>query len=213
MLKRLIQTIQLLYVKIKWIIFGESKSQQIELFLPINTNIKFQHIMLPEDYKLRTYFKNDFTELQQLYLNVGFKDMSLDNLKNAINLAVPGGIFIITHKLSNNIVGAFMSRHMSDEEHYEGGRIDWLAVDLKHRGHNLGLILTITALNRLKSIGYKNIHVTTDDQRLSAIKTFLKVGLVPDINSKEMNQRWSKICKLLNVSFLDDEWAKLKNDI
>ena len=74
MLKRLIQTLQLLYVKIKWIIFGESKSQQIELFLPINTNVKFQHSMLPEDYKLRTYLKNDFTELQQLYLNVGFKD-------------------------------------------------------------------------------------------------------------------------------------------
>lgn len=212
MLSRIIKTLYLLFAKIKWIIFGDSKDQQIELFLPINTNIKLEQPKLSADYQLRTYLNKDFPELQKLYLSVGFKSMSVENLKNAMYLAVPHGIFIVTHKLSNNIVGAFMSRHISDVKHPEGGRIDWLAVDTKHRGRNIGLVLTVAALNRLKSIGYKNIHVTTDDERLSAIKTFLKAGLIPDIRSNEIHQRWSEICKLLNITFLPNEWIKIKKN-
>lgn len=210
MIKRIIQLMHLVFVKIKWLIFGDSKNQQIELFLPKDKTIKLENFKLFEGYELRTYVNEDFAELQKLYSGVGFEGMTTEMLKGIIHLSVPQGIFVINHKVSNDIVGAFMARHMSDDEHPEGGRIDWLAVDLKHRGRNIGLILTVAATHRLKSIGYKNIYVTTDDYRLSAIKTFLNTGFVPNISSSAMEERWSKIYKLLNLSFLPDEWVKLK---
>ena len=198
--------------KIKWILTGDKKEQQIELFIPnsnIKNNIKYK---VPEEYTLKRYNKIYEGQILQLYNEVRFKFDKLI-LLNAMYLCVPSGIFVIVHNKTEKVVAAFMARHLSDEIHPIGGRIDWLAVDPEHRDKHLGFIVTAACVNRLVEIGYHNIYVTTDDDRLGAIKTFLKAGFVPNLFSEEMHSRWEMICNLLEIPFQPKEWNISKEEL
>jgi mycothiol synthase len=56
-------------------------------------------------------------------------------------------------------------------------------------------------VNKLKASSYRNIYLGTQDFRLSAIKTYLKLGWMPNIYNEEMYYRWMNIYKDLNINF------------
>jgi len=92
-----------------------------------------------------------------------------------------------------------MARHLASNDHPFGGRIDWLATHPKHRGLGLGKISASSATLRLQQAGYDDIWVTTDDERIGALKIFHSIGFRPNISS-DMEERWSKIYKKLNLN-------------
>ena len=63
---------------------------------------------------------------------------------------------------------------------------------------------------RLLDIGYKDIHLGTEDFRLPAIKTYLKLGYIPFIYAIGMNERWADICDKLGWPFTPE--ARLSHD-
>ena len=44
----------------------------------------------------------------------------------------------------------------------------------------------------------KTAHLTTDDWRLPAIKTYLNVGFKPDVSDDEFKARWEKVFEQIN---------------
>jgi len=190
--------------KLHWILFGDNTAPQLELRIPNNREYIENQELLSKNYLLRTYQDGDYNNVLKLYKSSGLNITDIAKLNNAMYLCVPQGIFVCLHKDSNELVGAFMARHISDELHNCGGRIDWLAVLPEHRTHGIGQALTVAATKRLKEIGYQHIYVTTDDSRLGAIKTFIKAGFVPIIDSENMYQRWEIIFLELQISFDED---------
>jgi len=65
----------------------------------------------------------------------------------------------------------------------------WLAGDPAHAGKGLGMAVSTAVTTRLIDAGYRNIHPYTEDWRLAALKTYLKVGYVPFLCSLEMWRR------------------------
>lgn len=210
---RFYHTFERVIQKIQWIIFGDKVDCQLELFLPpevVRHGIVYDII---KEYLLRTYQYADKEEIIDLMRNAGFTNWDCERFDQAVKLCVPDGFILIVHNETNKVVATFMARHLSDELHPFGGRLDWLAVAPEHRGIGLGYIVTAAATNRLIKMGYSNIYVTTDDYRLAAIKTFLKAGFVPNLYREGMAERWEKVCSLLHWKYQPEHWEKLKKEM
>ena len=74
------------------------------------------------------------------------------------------------------------------------GYIHMVTCKPNFRGRGLGHLLNEVAVYVLKREGMETAHLTTDDWRIAAIKTYLKAGLTPELESSpDYKERWEKI--------------------
>lgn len=81
------------------------------------------------------------------------------------------------------------------------GDIGWIAVDPRFRGQGLGYSVSAAATNKLIEAGYTKISLYTEDFRLPAIKTYLRIGFVPVLYLDEMESRWQRVFDSLAIGF------------
>lgn len=67
----------------------------------------------------------------------------------------------------------------------------------KYRGRGIGNAMVSYALSQLVGRGTTQVGLTTDDFRLPAIRSYLRMGFEPVINSEEMQERWDKVFEKL----------------
>lgn len=68
-----------------------------------------------------------------------------------------------------------------------------------HAGKGLGGLVTHAVMARFARMGYPAIYLTTDDFRLAAIRTYLKLGFVPDLQDEDHGERWAAVGKALGL--------------
>jgi len=61
-------------------------------------------------------------------------------------------------------------------------------------------------MQRYASAGYRHVYLKTDDWRLPAIKTYLKLGFLPFLFSPDMEGRWREVCGNLHWIVEIDRW-------
>ncbi len=82
----------------------------------------------------------------------------------------------------------------------KAGLIHMVSCDPNFRGRGLGHLLSTLAVDVLKREGMESAHLTTDDWRLAAIKTYLKAGFVPELESEpDYKERWDNIYRELKL--------------
>jgi mycothiol synthase len=123
-------------------------------------------------------------------------------------IALPDGIFVAVHKASGGIVATALASHRPTDLHPSGGEIGWVAADPAHAGKGLGMAVCIVALRRLLDAGYADIYLLTDDHRLAAIKTYLKMRFVPFLCATDMERRWKAVAEKLAWPMDPDTWAR-----
>ena len=64
-------------------------------------------------------------------------------------------------------------------------------------------------VTRLLRGGYSNLYLNTDDERLPAIKTYLKLGYRPVILTVDMETRWQTVCEALAWPNHSELWRTL----
>lgn len=72
----------------------------------------------------------------------------------------------------------------------------YVVVDTTHRGHKLGTYASQAAIHAAQQAGYPGITLFTDDARLAAIRTYLKLGFQPHI-TPQTTARWHNILQQL----------------
>ncbi len=168
---------------------------QLELALPAERT-RLEIGPLPYGYAFRVLTEEDAPRLAVLLRRAGFAEFDEGQVRNALYACVPRGCFGIEDE-RGALVATMMARHMADERHPRGGRIDWLACDPLHVRRGLGMAVAAAAMNRLIEIGYRDIWVTTDDHRLAALKVFLRLGFVPVIYAPGQPERWERVLTTL----------------
>jgi mycothiol synthase len=163
-------------------------------------------VALPPGYRLRTYRPGDEPRFYQIMELAGWPGWNDEKLQPWISRVLPGGWFLAVHKESNEIVASAMALHSHSELHPFGGELGWLAGDPAHAGRGLGLAVSAAVTARFIEAGYRNIHLYTEDWRLPALKTYLKLGYVPFLFSPEMPERWQAICAQLQWPFTPEAW-------
>lgn len=159
----------------------------------------------PAGFRLDVLDHGDAPELLRLLQRAGFVEFDDDQLRRALHLCVPRGCFGVREDGTGTLVATMMARHMSDDAHPVGGRIDWLATDPAFGGRGLGSLAAAAATDRLVHAGYRSIWVTTDEHRPAAVKVFLKLGYRPVRDDPAMAARWRDV--LRSIGWPDDGGA------
>jgi mycothiol synthase len=178
--------------------FVKNKTKEdLEMIFPAALN-EVSINTLGDNYSIIIYNENYRSQFVELIEAAGMSGCDIDYW---ISITLPDGFFLVIEKTSSLLVGACLAAHKPNERNIYGGCLGWLAVHPNHRGNNLGIILSGCVVNKLKASSYRNIYLGTQDFRLSAIKTYLKLGWIPNIYNEEMYYRWMNIYKDLNINF------------
>ena len=108
---------------------------------------------------------------------------------------------------SCRIVATAMCQHNYSGQSPFTGDVGWVACHPDHRGKGLGLALCARVIQRFLEAGYTAIQLHTEYFRLPAIKTYLRIGFVPLINSSEVSSLWQEACTRLDWPFTPETWA------
>jgi len=100
---------------------------------------------------------------------------------------LPEGIFYIVHNNSDVVATA-----TGIIEKDKTGFLHMVSVDKNHRGLGLSAPLSACAINYMYDNKMENIKLTTDDFRIPAIKTYLKLGFIPVFSDETMPGRWKE---------------------
>jgi mycothiol synthase len=77
--------------------------------------------------------------------------------------------------------------------------LGWVVVHPKYRGHGLGLQVCRAVLGFVRDMGHSYIYLMTEDFRLAAIKTYLRLGFEPEMVDPSHPRRWQAIQHALAV--------------
>lgn len=149
--------------------------------------------VLPKGYKLRTFRPGDAEQWASLMTQAGFKDWNSQFAADVAMRVLPDGAFFVEHKKSGKIVATAIAWARPTPLHPNGGELGWVSCDSGHGGKGLGMAVCCAAVGRFIAAGFREIYLMTDDWRLAAIKTYLKMGFNPLYYAPNMQARWQDI--------------------
>jgi len=161
---------------------------------------------VPSAYSLRTYRRGDETRFYEIMALAGWPGWDDEKLKPYLARTLPEAWFLAIHLESGQIVASAMGLHDHTDDHPFGGEMGWVAADPAHTGKGLGAAVCSAVTARLISAGYCDIHLYTEDFRLPALKTYLKLGYEPFLYAPDMPARWQAICGQLQWPYTPDAW-------
>jgi mycothiol synthase len=189
----------------------EDKSKALILLCPdeiLEQNLPV--IEMHNNYYLSTYKDSDKDHYMELIESEGWK-LNEEQFESFYNRILPEGLFIMKERETGHIVSTAVALHNPTSSHYYfpfGGEIGFVVTKPKHRGKGLGHNVFLKATWRLIEAGYKSIRVVTNDQRLPALKTYLKAGFLPFIYQHDMEERWNHVCQQLNWPIETSKWIR-----
>jgi mycothiol synthase len=163
-------------------------------------------VHLPGGYTLRTYQPGDEPRFYDLMALAGWPGWTDEKLKPWLSRVLPDGWFMVMHEARDEIVATAMGLHNYKEIHPFQSELGWVACDPAHQGQGLGLAVCAAVTARLIKAGYRNICLYSEDFRLAALKTYLKLGYLPLLYKPDMLRRWRTICEQLQWPYMPEVW-------
>lgn len=182
--------------------------QQLQMVWPTRRLNDPPVAQLAPGYALRTYQPGDEPQFYALMEAVGWPGWDDDKLRPWLARVIPEGWFVVVECTKQKVVASAMALHNHTDQHPFGGELGWVACHPAHTGRGLGLAVSAAVTSRLIAAGYRNIHLYTEDWRLAALKTYLKLGYVPFIYAPPMEARWRAVCEQLRWPFTPDQWQR-----
>jgi len=91
----------------------------------------------------------------------------------------------------------------------ETGILHYVATRPDHAGKHLGTVVSLAALHRMIEEGRRCAILLTDDFRLAAVKTYLRLGFEPLLVHENQRRRWREVLKTLGRADLIDRFAAI----
>jgi mycothiol synthase len=166
-------------------------------------------IRLPQGYTLRCYQPGDeatWRTIQNAAEPVQ-PGVDLDELcKTYLSCLLPNGLFFAIHLATGDAVATAGALHNTRDGMFPfGGELGWVATIPAHQSKGLGMVVSAAATRRLIAAGYESIRVGTQDDRLPAIKLYLRLGYVPYLYATDITERWRQICTELAWPYAPEE--------
>jgi len=128
----------------------------------------------------------------------GFDTWAPAQFQSVMQKALPDGLFFLVHKSTGQLAATTVATHNPCDGHPFGGELGWVAAHPDHRGKGLAMVVCAAVTRRFLQAGYTDIFLRTDDFRLPAIKTYLKLGWVSCEDTPEMHERWQTVRQQLS---------------
>lgn len=187
-----------------------TKPEQLQMLWPEERLDAPPAVRVPAGYSLRTFSRGEMDAYLALAHAAGFDRFDEESVSEYMTRNLPGGFFVVEHDASGELAASAMAQHVPDELHPEGGVLGWVTGLPSHSGKGLGLTVCAAVTARLLSAGYSRIYLKTDEFRLAALKTYLKLGYVPFLFAPDMKERWRDVCEKLSWPFAPEGWPGLE---
>jgi mycothiol synthase len=161
---------------------------------------------VPSGYMLRSFQSGDEPDYYRLMALVGWPHWGDDMLREQSDRITPENWIMAEETSSGKLVASAMGLQNRLEQKRFDSELGWVAADPSHAGRGLGLAVCAAATAALIRSGYQKIHLFTDDHRLPALKTYLRLGYVPFLNLPDMAERWRIICTQLGWNYTPETW-------
>lgn len=144
-----------------------------------------------EGYHLRSYKPGDEVHWDKIIReSFGMDDISFDaHMRNDSEYRPERVIFLCC----DDIPVATASGWFKDEHGLDTGYLHMVGVLKDHGGKGLGAIVSYGALSAMKDEGRTRVVLNTDDFRIPAIKTYLKMDFRPVMTHESHARRWAHI--------------------
>ena len=106
----------------------------------------------------------------------------------------PDRIFVV-RDVAGRVVATATAWPRSDTQGY----LHMVCARPECRGQHLGAIVVQAVMDWFAAHGVTEIRLHTDDFRLAAIKTYLRIGFLPELYDFDMPARWKEIYRKLDV--------------
>jgi mycothiol synthase len=182
---------------------------QLQMVWPQNRLETPPVVRVPPGYRLRTHRAGDEARFYEVMALAGFTGWNEEVLRPWRERILDQGWFVVVHVESGQIVATAMALQGYSAEYPLGGQVGWVAGDPAHAGLGLGLAVCAAVTVRLIDAGYTQIYLGTEDWRLAALKTYLKLGYVPVLHTPEMPERWQAVCAQVGWPFTPEVWPSM----
>lgn len=152
---------------------------------------------IPHGYSVRTFRDGDEEIWENIMLESFGKYESFEEEMRIEKAFAPERIFFLCHK--GEIVGSSAAMYRP-EWGSNRGYLHFVAVIPRYSGKGLGLQISLRALLKMKEEGRAGAVLETEDFRLAAIKTYLKLGFEPLLLYPNQRKRWNQVFRALNLS-------------
>ncbi|MHB0876883.1 MAG: GNAT family N-acetyltransferase [Anaerolineae bacterium] len=169
---------------------AELKSPQLRMLLRSLDNLP--PVAVPTGFELRRYHPGDqqaWVDLLNSTLSLGEWDLKrAEERMNGSVHVVADGVHFIT-KDGVPVATACLTHHDDMQE----AELGWVGVSPHFQGLSLGYSVCLATLHYTRERGYGAVVLFTDDHRLAAIKTYLKLGFEPQMVHDSHPERWREV--------------------
>jgi mycothiol synthase len=150
---------------------------------------------LDASHALRTATPADHGQLAEL-LSEAFAD-EWDAKRVAAEFSPDNGVEATYVVVSPAGVVATASARRLPDRYPEAGYVHYVGARVSERGRRLGELVTRRVLVHFLAAGLDQAVLDTDDFRLPAVRTYLRLGFVPEPRTPGEARRWSKVLRNL----------------
>lgn len=169
-------------------------------------------ITMPPGYELRPYRPGDESAWLAIQAHNEYSDSSHDlkrELHDYMDVLLPRGLFFVIHTESGQAVATAGAVHNTRGGMFPfGGELAWVATTPPHRRRGLGRAVSAAATTRLIEAGYDSIRLGVEDERLAALRVYLKMGYQPYLYTAEIATRWQAICARIDWPYTPNKWPQ-----
>jgi mycothiol synthase len=184
--------------------------KQLRMVWPVQSLAAPPEVRLPRGFTLRTYRPGDEDAFYAVMALAGWEGWNESVLQPWKAKIIPASWFMVIHKESERLAATAMGLHNYKGSYPFWSELGWLAADPDFSGNALGMGASAAVTSRLISAGYRKIQLFTEDYRLPALKTYLRLGYVPSLYTGDMLDRWNGICDVLEWPFTPEEWRSME---
>jgi len=168
---------------------------QLQMYLPAERAATLLPWEPPDGYIVRGYQLGDEDNWLRLMELAGFNGWNREKFNSFLTAPErrEGSRVIVCDA---EIVAATFASQRSVEPPV--GALDYVIGHPEHKGKQLGCNVCDAVIRYLVSRGYERIVLSTDDWRFPALKTYLKLGFLPNLCREDMPDRWRTIYQKLD---------------
>lgn len=148
---------------------------------------------LPPGFTLRTAHRDDADGLAKVLTAAFDEPWTPERVQHGL-LDDPGVPVTFLIEREGEIVATASYQEQAEPDPMAGW-VHWVGVHPDARGHGLGEIVSARVVAEAADRGRSCVLLTTDDPRLPAIRTYLKLGFVPDSWHGSHEKRWDGVMK------------------
>lgn len=175
--------------------------------------------VLPAAFSMRHATPEDHTAWENIISQTfHFQSNFKSNMMNEACFSYKNVILLFHDDKAVATASAWKRSRWTDAFGEKTGYIHMVAVLEEYRGRHLGAVISRAAIEKSFENGNDRCILQTDDYRISALLTYVKIGFEPVIVDRNQYERWENVYKKIDTLYhgaidLSDKLRKLEASV